>query len=81
MTQNMDAPRRVAVKLQYWSASHSVTAPETWPEPLEFDTLEDAVVFAMTQAPANRELAWLRTADGRVLKPDQIRRAFEMRRT
>ncbi|MEW6254600.1 MAG: hypothetical protein AB1592_01495 [Pseudomonadota bacterium] len=81
MTTSSDSPNRAPVKLQYWSASHSVTAPEAWPAPLEFETLEDAVVFAMTQAPANRELAWLRTAEGRVLKPDQIRRAFEMRRT
>ncbi len=36
--------------------------------------------FAMTQAPANRELAWLRRPDGSIMRPDQIRRAFELRR-
>ena len=77
-SMNDGATRRV--KLQYWSASHDVDAPDRWPDPLEFDTVEDAVAFAMTQAPANRELAWLRTPDGTVMKPDQIRRAFELRR-
>jgi len=74
-----DAPQP-PVRLQYWSASHSVSAPDTWPEPYEFDTVEDAVVFAMTQSPAGREVAWLRTDEGKMMTPDQIRRAFEMRR-
>lgn len=80
MNSSRDTGTTGPVKLQYWSASHNVDAPDRWPAPLEFDTVEDAVAFAMTQAPANRELAWLRTPDGAVMKPDQIRRAFELRR-
>ncbi|HQS08891.1 MAG: hypothetical protein B7Y12_20875 [Rhizobiales bacterium 24-66-13] len=67
------------VKLQYWSSSHSVNAPDRWPEPYGFETVEDAVAFAATQAPANRELAWLRKPDGTVMTPEQILRAFQMR--
>ncbi|WP_245454326.1 hypothetical protein [Aquabacter cavernae] len=81
MSHRMEARESAPVKLQYWSTSHCVNAPEAWPEPYGFATVEDAVVFAITQAPANRELAWLRTADGQVMKPDQIRRAFELRRS
>lgn len=81
MTRSMDTGHDAPVKLQYWSVSHSVDAPDTWPEPLEFDTVEDAVAFAMTQAPANRELAWLRRPDGSIMRPDQIRCAFELRRS
>ncbi|TDT96654.1 hypothetical protein [Azorhizobium] len=67
------------VKLQYWPSSHTVDAPDSWPEPYGFDTVEDAVVFAMTQSPANRELAWLRTDKGEVMKPDQIYRRWALR--
>ncbi|MEW6121766.1 MAG: hypothetical protein AB1698_04080 [Pseudomonadota bacterium] len=81
MSHRMEAREGAPVKLQYWSASHSVSAPEHWPDPYEFASVDDAIVFAMTQSPANRELAWLRTADGKVMKPDQIRRAFELRRS
>lgn len=80
MTRSMDTGGDAPVKLQYWSVSHNVDAPDTWPDPLEFATVEDAVAFAMTQAPANRELAWLRRPDGTIMRPDQIRRAFELRR-
>lgn len=68
------------VRLQYWPPSHAVDAPDGWPEAYEFDSVEDAVAFAMTQAPANRELAWLRTTEGKVLKPAEIRRLWELRR-
>ncbi|MCK0206434.1 hypothetical protein MWN33_00120 [Starkeya koreensis] len=68
------------VRLQYWPPSHTVDAPDTWPDAYEFGSVEDAVAFAMTQAPANRELAWLRTDDGAILKPAQIRRLWELRR-
>ncbi|MEP9380271.1 hypothetical protein ABLE91_26460 [Aquabacter sp. CN5-332] len=81
MNRQTEAGAHGAVKLQYWSSSHSVGAPDKWPEPYEFDTVEDAVAFAMTQSPANRELAWLRTPDGVVMNPDQIRRAFELKRS
>lgn len=81
MSHRMETRETAPVKLQYWPSSHSVNTPETWPEPYEFATAEDAIVFAMTQAPANRELAWLRMPDGKVMKPDQIRRAFELRRS
>lgn len=67
------------VKLQYWSSSHAVSAPDGWPEPYEFDTVADAVAFAMTQSPANRELAWIRTEQGEVLKPEQIYRRWALR--
>lgn len=69
------------VRLQYWPPSHVVDAPDHWPESYAFDTVEDAVAFAMTQSPANREVAWLRTADGEILKPAQIRRLWELRGT
>ncbi|TCT05524.1 hypothetical protein [Aquabacter spiritensis] len=81
MKSDTDPRNSGAVKLQYWSPSHSVNAPDAWPDPLAFDTVEDAVAFAMTQAPFGREVAWLRTPEGAVLKPDQIRRAYEMKRS
>jgi len=67
------------VRLQYWPASHAVDAPDDWPDSYEFETLDDAVTFAMTQRPADREVAWLRTAEGEVLKPDQIHRLWSLR--
>jgi len=67
------------VTLQYWPASHAVDAPDTWPDSYDFETVDDAVAFAMTQSPANREVAWLRTPEGEVLKMPQIRRLWEMR--
>jgi hypothetical protein len=67
------------VRLQYWPASHSVDAPDPWPDSYEFDTLDDAIAFAMTQAPANREVAWLRTGEGEVLKYPQIQMLWELR--
>lgn len=66
--------------LQYWSSSRSVDAPDHWPEPFEFPTVDDAVTFAMTQTPSDQEVAWLKTPDGRTLRPDQIRRLWAMRR-
>jgi hypothetical protein len=69
------------VRLQYWPASHSVDAPDTWPESYEFDSVDDAVAFAMTQAPANREIAWLRTGEGEVLKYPQIQMLWELRQS
>lgn len=68
-----------AVRLQYWPPSHTVDAPDNWPESYEFGTLDDAIAFAMTQAPAGREVAWVRTAEGEVLKMPQIRRLWELR--
>jgi hypothetical protein len=73
-------PDHEPVRLQYWPPSHTVDAPDTWPEAYEFGTVDDAVAFAMTQSPANREVAWLRTAEGEILKPAQIRRLWELRR-
>lgn len=67
------------VRLQYWPASHSVDAPDHWPDSYEFDTVDDAIAFAMTQAPANREVAWLRTGEGEVLKYPQIQMLWELR--
>ncbi|WP_428031830.1 hypothetical protein [Ancylobacter sp.] len=68
------------VRLQYWPPSHTVDAPDNWPKSYEFGTVDDAVAFAMTQSPADREVAWLRTAEGQILKPAQIRRLWELRR-
>lgn len=67
-------------RLQYWPPSHDVRAPDNWPDSLEFESVEDAVAFAMTQAPAGREVAWLRTPDGEILRAAQIRRLWELRR-
>ncbi|WP_051661269.1 hypothetical protein [Bosea sp. 117] len=73
------AQEQASVRLQYWPPSHSVNAPDPWPDSFEFDSLDDAVAFAMTQAPAGREVAWLRTADGEVLKYPQIQRLWATR--
>ncbi|MCK0197521.1 hypothetical protein MWN34_11405 [Ancylobacter sp. 6x-1] len=66
-------------KLQYWPASHSVDAPDQWPDSYEFNSLDDAVAFAMTQSPADREIAWLRTPDGEILKYPQILTLWELK--
>lgn len=66
-------------RLQYWPPSHAVGAPDAWPDSYEFSSVDDAVAFAMTQAPANREVAWLRTPEGEILKAPQIRRLWELR--
>ncbi|MBS7544337.1 hypothetical protein [Ancylobacter oerskovii] len=68
-------------RLQYWPASHDVHAPDHWPDSYEFDTVEDAVAFAMTQSPSGRDLAWLRTPEGEILKAGQIRRLWELRQS
>ncbi|MDJ1156789.1 hypothetical protein QNA08_00820 [Chelatococcus sp. SYSU_G07232] len=70
----MHAELHKPARLQYWSAGH--TADERGI--IEFDTLEDAITFAMTQNPANRELAWARTASGQVLSPEQIAALWEV---
>ena len=73
-------PDHEPVRLQYWPPSHTVDAPDQWPDSYEFGSVEDAVAFAMTQSPSHREVAWLRTAEGEILKPAQIRRLWELRR-
>lgn len=72
-------PAGEPARLQYWPASHDVAAPGAWPDSYEFGTVEDAVAFAMTQSPAGREVAWLRTPEGEILKIAQIRRLWELR--
>ncbi len=72
-------PDQEPVRLQYWPASHTVDAPDGWPDSYEFDSVEDAVAFAMTQSPADREVAWLRDSEGNILKLPQIRRLWELR--
>lgn len=79
MTQSTGSGADARVTLQYWPASRSADGPGGWPEPYVFDTVEDAVAFAMTQSPANREIAWLRTESGEVLKEAQIRRRWALR--
>lgn len=64
------------VLLQYWSVDRKAR-PE---DAIAFDTLEDAVAFAMTQRPGNREIAWIRTPDGDVLLPSRIMTLWELRR-
>ncbi|MGV6873732.1 hypothetical protein ACUSIJ_13690 [Pseudochelatococcus sp. B33] len=64
------------VRLQYWSVDREAR-PE---DAIEFLTLHDAVAFAMTQRPGNREIAWIRTADGEVLLPPRIMALWELRK-
>lgn len=73
-------PDHPVARLQYWPASHDVSAPGDFPDSFEFETVEDAVAFAMTQSPAGRDVAWLRTPEGEILKAGQIRRLWELRR-
>lgn len=64
------------VRLQYWSVGREAR-PE---DAIEFRTLDDAVAFAMTQRPGNREIAWIRTEDGDTLLPSRIMALWELRR-
>ncbi|MBS7537636.1 hypothetical protein [Ancylobacter lacus] len=72
--------QQTPVRLQYWPASHSVDAPDQWPDSYEFDSVDDAVAFAMTQSPSHREVAWLRTGDGEVIKYPGILALWQLRR-
>lgn len=64
------------VRLQYWSVGREAR-PE---DAIEFHTLDDAVAFAMTQRPGNREIAWIRTDDGDTLLPSRIMALWELRK-
>lgn len=66
---------RTPVRLQYWSVGREAR-PE---DAIDFDTLDDAVAFAMTQSPGNREIAWIR-AGGETLLPPRIMALWELRR-
>lgn len=63
-------------RLQYWSLDRTVKSENS----IEFNTLEDAVAFAMTQRPGNLEIAWIRLEDGTTLLPSRISALWEMRR-
>lgn len=67
---------RGPVRLQYWSHGRHAR-PEN---AIDFRTLEDAVAFAMTQRPGNKEIAWIRTPDGATLLPSRIAALWELRR-
>lgn len=67
---------RGQVRLQYWSAIREAR-PEN---AIEFQTLDDAIAFAMTQSPGNREIAWIRDAEGNILLPPRIAALWEIRR-
>lgn len=63
--------------LQYWSAGHHIRPGDA----IDFGTLQDAIAFAMTQRPAGREIAWVRTESGMTLLPSRIAALWEMRRS
>jgi hypothetical protein len=63
-------------RLQYWTSNRSAKPENS----IEFNTLEDAIAFAMTQSPSNMEIAWIRTEGGATLLPSRISALWEMRR-
>lgn len=71
MLSNFQYPAR----LQYWSNDHSIRERNL----IEFNTLEDAIAFAMTQRPQNMEVAWIRTHDGTTIMPPRIATLWELR--
>lgn len=72
----MHADLRKPARLQYWSAAREAEPRDA----IAFDTLADAVAFAMTQNPGNKELAWAVTASGETLAPPQIAALWELTR-
>ena len=70
----MHAELREPARLQYWSAAREADPRDA----IAFDTLADAVAFAMTQNPGNKELAWATTASGETLTPSQIASLWEL---
>ncbi|CUA89683.1 hypothetical protein IMF23_05320 [Chelatococcus daeguensis] len=72
----MQANMQDTARLHYRSSPH-LTDPD---HVIDFPSLEDAVAFAMTQNPGNRELAWADTASGRKLRPSEIAALWELRR-
>lgn len=65
-----------SARVQYWSNGHIVRNENA----IDFNTLGDAIAFAMTQRPHNMEVAWIRTQDGTVLMPSRIAALWELRR-
>lgn len=55
-------------RIHYRSAAHGVSERDA----IDFPTLADALAFAMTQSPHGRELAFIRTQEGRTLGPEQV---------
>jgi len=72
MHADLDKPAR----LQYWSAAREADERDA----IDFDTLDDAVTFAMTQKPGNKTIAWVRTASGETLTPDKLAALWELNR-
>jgi hypothetical protein len=72
MHADFDKPAR----LQYWSVGREADERDA----IDFDTLDDAVSFAMTQKPGNKHVAWVRTASGETLTPDKLAALWELNR-
>lgn len=72
MQDNLHMP----VRLQYWSVGREAR-PE---DAIGFGSVDDAIAFAMTQKPGNKEIAWIRTGDGDILMPSRIMALWELRR-
>lgn len=72
----MHAELNKPARLQYWSAAHKAEESDA----IDFDTLDDAVAFAMTQQPGNKDIAWIRTASGETLTPEKLATLWELSR-
>lgn len=72
----MHAELNKPARLQYWSANREASERDA----IDFETLDDAVAFAMTQKPGNKDIAWVRTASGETLTPEKLAALWELTR-
>ena len=72
----MHAELNKPARLQYWSANREASEQDA----IDFETLDDAVAFAMTQKPGNKDIAWVRTAGGETLTPEKLAALWELTR-
>ena len=59
-------------RLQYWPVHINPTNSGVWDHPKAFETLREAVAWAITEPDPNFNVAWIMTSGGHVLKPHDI---------
>jgi hypothetical protein len=59
-------------RLQYWPVHINPTNSGVWDHPKAFETLREAVAWAITEPEPSFNVAWIMTSGGRILKSHDI---------
>jgi hypothetical protein len=59
-------------RLQYWPVHINPTNSGVWDHPKAFETLREAVAWAITEPEPTFNVAWIMTSGGHILKPHDI---------